>query len=42
MTIQLQFTDEILEEIHDHRYNHPALLVQRRMDALWLKGHDLP
>lgn len=42
MTIQLQFTDEILEEIQYHRYNHPAPLVQRRMDALWLKGHDLP
>jgi transposase len=42
MTIQLQFTDEILAEIYYQRYNHPAPLVQRRMDALWLKGHDLP
>jgi len=41
MTIQLQLTPEILEEIHYHRYNHPAPLVQRRMEALWLKGHGL-
>jgi transposase len=42
MTIQLEFTPEILREIHYHRYNHPAPLVQRRMEALWLKGHGLP
>jgi len=42
MTIQLELTQEILKEIHYHRYNHPAPLVQRRMEALWLKGHDLP
>lgn len=41
MTIQLQLTPEILKEIHYHRYNHPAPLVQRRMEAIWLKGHDL-
>jgi len=41
MTIQLQLTPEILKEIHYHRYNHPAPLVQRRMEALWLKGHGL-
>ena len=41
MTIQLQLTPEILKEIHYHRYNHPAPLVQRRMEALWLKGHSL-
>jgi transposase len=42
MTIQLKLTAEILKEIHYHRYNHPAPLVQRRMEALWLKGHALP
>ena len=41
MTIQLQLTPEILQEIHYQRYNHPAPLVQRRMEALWLKGHGL-
>jgi len=42
MTIQLELTQETLKEIHYHRYNHPAPLVQRRMEALWLKGHELP
>jgi transposase len=42
MTIQLELTEEILKEIHYHRYNHPAPVVQRRMEALWLKGHGLP
>ena len=42
MTIQLEITPEILKELHYQRYNHPAPLVQRRMEALWLKGHDLP
>lgn len=42
MTIQLELTQETLKEIHYHRYNHPAPLVQRRMEALWLKGHGLP
>lgn len=41
MTIQLHLTPEILKEIHYHRYNHLAPLVQRRMEALWLKGHGL-
>jgi len=41
MTIQLQFTPEILSEIHYQRYNHPAPLVQRRMETLWLKAHGL-
>ena len=41
MTIQLQLTPEILKEIHYHRYNHPAPLVQRRMEVLWLKGHGI-
>jgi transposase len=42
MTIQLELSPEILKEIHCQRYNHPAPLVQRRMEALWLKGHGLP
>lgn len=41
MTIQLNLTSEILKEVHYHRYNHPAPLVQRRMEAIWLKGHGL-
>jgi transposase len=42
MTIQVELSAEILKEIHYQRYNHPAPLVQRRMEALWLKGHGLP
>lgn len=42
MTIQLEITPENLKELHYQRYNHPAPLVQRRMEALWLKGHQLP
>ena len=42
MTIQVELSPEILKEIHYQRYNHPAPLVQRRMEALWLKGHGLP
>lgn len=42
MTIQVEPSPEILKEIHYQRYNHPAPLVQRRMEALWLKGHGLP
>jgi transposase len=42
MTIQVELSPEILKEIHYQRYNHPAPLVQRRMEALWLKGHSLP
>ena len=41
MTIQLQLTPEILKEINYHRCNHPAPLVQKHMEVLWLKGHGL-
>ena len=42
MSIQIELTPEVLKEIHYHRYNHPAPLVQRRMEAIWLKGHKVP
>jgi transposase len=41
MTIQLTLTSDDLQEIHYHRYHHPSPLVQRRMEAIWLKGHGL-
>jgi transposase len=28
--------------LNDERYSHPVPLVQRRMEALWLKSHGLP
>jgi transposase len=42
MTIHLEISPEDLKEINYERYRHPVPLVQRRMEALWLKAHDLP
>ena len=42
MTLQLEFTPEILDVLREERYAHPVPLVQRRMEALWLKSHGLP
>lgn len=42
MTLQLKFTLEIQEELNYERYHHPVPLVQRRMEVLWLKSHNLP
>ena len=42
MTIQLEFTPEIQDSLNYERYHHPVPLVQRRMEVLWLKSHDLP
>ncbi len=42
MTMQLEFTPDTLSIINDERYSHPIPVVQRRMEALWLKSHGLP
>jgi transposase len=42
MTTHLEFTPEIREILNEERYHHPVPLVQRRMEVLWLKSHDLP
>src|SRR5215470_17100834 len=42
MTMQVVFTPEDMEELNYERYRHPIPLVQRRMEALWLKSHGLP
>jgi transposase len=42
MTIQLEFTPEIQESLNYERYHHPVPRVQRRMEVLWLKSHNLP
>ena len=42
MTTRLEFTPEIREALNYERFNHPVPLVQRRMEVLWLKSHDLP
>jgi transposase len=40
--MQLEFTPAIQETLNYERYHHPMPLVQRRMEALWLKSHGLP
>lgn len=42
MTMQLEFTPDTLAILNDERYSHPVPIVQRRMEALWLKSHHLP
>jgi hypothetical protein len=42
MTTAIEFTPEIIECLNYERYHHPVPLVQRRMEVLWLKSHDLP
>ena len=42
MTIRIEFTPEIIDTLNYERYHHPVPLVQRRMEALWLKSHNLP
>jgi transposase len=42
MTLQLEFPPAIQEALNYERYHHPLPLVQRRMEALWLKSHGLP
>lgn len=42
MTIQLEISPEDQASFHYERYHHLVPLVQRRMEALWLKSHHLP
>ena len=42
MTMQLEFTPEVRKELTYERYRPPLPLVQRRMEAVWLKRHGLP
>ena len=42
MTINLDFTPEAQADLNYERYLHPHPVVQRRMETLWLKSHDLP
>jgi len=41
MTTRITFTPEIIDVLNYERYHHPVPLVQRRMEALWLKSHNL-
>lgn len=42
MTTKIDFTPEIQNTLNYERYHHPVPLVQRRMEVLWLKSHNLP
>src|SRR5258705_5233931 len=38
---EFTFTDDDLKAIAHDRYHDPHPLVQRKMEVLWLKSHDL-
>jgi len=42
MTFQLEFTPETMTKLKYQRFRHLVPLVQRRMEALLLKAHNLP
>jgi transposase len=42
MTMKIEFTQEALKELKYWRFRYPVPLVQRRMEALLLKSHNLP
>ena len=42
MTMQLEISPTSQAVLNYERYHHPVPLVQRRMEALWLKSHGLP
>ena len=39
--IQIEFTPEELDALHFERYHHPDPKVQKRMEAVYLKGFGL-
>ena len=40
--LQMTFTAEERQALHYERFHHPHPRVQQRMEALWLKSHNLP
>jgi len=40
--MQLEISPETQAILNYERYRHPMPLVQKRMEALWLKSHGLP
>ena len=42
MTTRLELLPEDIKVFNDKRFSHPIPLVQRRMEALWLKSNNLP
>jgi transposase len=40
--LSLEFTEEERRALHHERFHHPHPRVQQKMEALWLKSHNLP
>ena len=38
----IEFTEEERKALHHERFHHPHPRVQQKMEALWLKSHNLP
>jgi len=39
---KMNFSEETKQNLNRERYNHPHPLVQRKLEALWLKSQNLP
>ena len=39
---RMNFNEEIKQTLNRERYSHPHPLVQRKLEALWLKSQNLP
>lgn len=40
--VHIEFTEEERRALHYERFHHPHPRVQQKMEALWLKSHNLP
>jgi transposase len=40
--LAIAFTEEERKALHHERFHHPHPRVQQKMEALWLKSHNLP
>ncbi len=40
--IKIEFTEEAIDKLRYERFHHPHPRVQRKMEALLLKGEGLP
>ena len=40
--ISIEFTESEKQALHYERFHHPHPRVQRKMETVWLKSHQLP
>lgn len=40
--ISIEFTESERQALHYERFHHPHPRVQRKMEVVWLKSHQLP